>query len=282
MAQKVVAIKQDTDTLACFGSVNPNISLIRDNAEGNIYEEFAAIGQHAPVARVTFRDVESALSWVGPSGAAIAGSTVELYQKDYVQGGHGDDGEMISLTDGVIVPETLTLTDGQPANISYAIFAGGSDTAPYSETSDATPPSVSVSNRWEQGPVTYNGVTIEKAMNSQINFGWTPQQTHGSGAVWPSLVYLEKPQPTIETTVMDEGAVSEVTLQGSNNALEITILKLQDGGARAGSGDLTISCSKQLVTVNSIDGQRNQPTETTLSCAPTSSDGVTYPITISS
>jgi hypothetical protein len=280
---KIAAIKYNTTVLPATGSINPGISEFMDGPESQLYNRLVAVNRYMPVARFTVRDVAAGLAIVGASGLQINAVPLELYSISGADGAKlATTGQKWNMTKGIVVPSELVLQDGAFAELAYEASLGSSaGTAPYSVTAAQTVPAVTYNAAYTQGAVTLNGSDIGPVQSTRIAFGWVIRQIFGDGKAWPLLVYGPRMQPVITIETLSDAVAALVDVTGTTNAISIVCQRLGTV-SRAGSGDLTITCSQQLVTLDSVAGSRDGEARTIIRCTPSSDDGSEVPITIAS
>lgn len=283
---KVIGLQYDntstvTDLIA-DGSFDPGYNFFeRDRTR--VYPEWDGLSQIRPGAQLTVYDLSEALSWCGHDGLQLDTYALNLYTVDTVHGGQlASDGQKIGCDKGMVVPDTLRLQDGALAQLDYQVVLGNtSGTAPFSVSDSTTAPDLTIDERFTLGSVTLGGTDIGPVQSVAVTFGWNVRQIFGDGSPFPQGVNAMEMNPNVTIQTNHPDALTDVTVSGSTSAVSITAQKTEDGAERAGSGDITITFDKQLVTVDTINLPDGTPVGHNINVRPASTDGSTKPISIS-
>jgi len=196
LTHQITALKQSTTVIDGIvdSSISPGILAAILAADSQPYPHLVMIGEQKPQATFTGIKIGSLITQFGIDGQAINATPLELYTLDTATGGsRGSGGEKISVVKGLIVPTTLSASQGNaPATLSYLIAAGGTDAdaAPMSVTSDQTAPALTSDDEaFFLGAVTLNSADIGPVDSVNIDFGFNVVQRGGSGDQYPSIVY---------------------------------------------------------------------------------------------
>ena len=189
--------------------------------DGNVYARFQSMLTQDPIPTFTTHAVAAALALCGVTGLKIDDLTggFSLYAQQRAQGGTRESGSShikYNVTDGILVPTTLSVSQDGSATLSYSATArSDSGAAPMIITDSQALPSTTDDERFGIGPVDIGGTTITGVTGIDIDFGLTVRGTHGDGDVYPSFVSIDLIQPSITFRVLDASvAVSSVPLAG--------------------------------------------------------------------
>jgi len=187
------------------------------SAAGNISPTFAAVMGSNPVYNFNARQLKIALDEIGMSGYALSdnGTPTKVFEA-YIakmddKGGLSSSGHhVVTVSNGIIVPQTLNLTHGDSPDALQCQVIGqvkaADNSSPISHTSGATLPTLP---NWEHegftlGPVKYNGTTaIAQVQSVDITFGIEVDAVRGDGHIWPVATYIMRKVPKITVTTND-------------------------------------------------------------------------------
>ncbi len=209
----------------------------RASGSGVISDQFLQSG--APVGEVTSMDVGGFLSIFGTTGGKIAdGATVQIPYQKRVSGGTFAGAGANVLVKGVLnnpaqlVPMSVNAPAKGACTAQGAVHFLSADgiTAPYAVLTGQTLGAQQFNAMYGLGPVFVNGVQVPRQIGFQVNFGvGLSEKCHYDGAVWPSDIFTETFDPTIEFTQEDFDYLSGIAGGGSINSIYAWIRRRASG-----------------------------------------------------
>ena len=183
----------------------------RPSGSGVIADQFLQSG--APVGEVTSMDVGGFLSIFGTAGGQIAnGATVQIpYQKRASGSTFAGAGANV-LVKGILnnpaqlVPMSVNAPAKGACTAQGTVHFLSADgvTPPYEVLTAQTLGAQQFNAMYGLGPVFVNNVQVPRQIGFQVNFGiGLSEKCHYDGAVWPSDIFMETFDPTIEFTQED-------------------------------------------------------------------------------
>lgn len=255
--------------------ISPEIETILEYGDGVVDPQFTAAMFMAPVVRFATTAIARALSAAGISGLAITsqGAPLDLYMQRAQQGGTrmtGANSLKWTVTDGIIVPRTLTVTDRQVARISYEVLAVSPDgtTAPLAFSRNQTMPSINdLDQIFTVGPVKINGTLIEGIKSQTWDFGLQVRVEGSDGECFPTLVYIEQRAPVFTFTTTAVDLVQDLGgFYGAQSATdsEFYLRRKAEGGCNVASGTsqhIKASLDEGMFVARSASGEGSTPSE---------------------
>ena len=246
--------------------------------DGSVDDQFAAIIASRPRATLTTTAIAKALTVCGFDGLDLSSGCDLWFQKLLSEGKRAGTlaHVKVSYSDGMLLPRRLSAQQGQVANYELEVIAVASDgvTAPHSITTGATlTGSPSTSEAFTLGPVSVNGSALAGVSDVGIDFGIEEHVLEADGGLYPKNVSIMKRRPkiTIQTTNIAELTGSDFQVGDSIPVVDtvLTLYKLAEGGALAGSGDKTITIDEGMMVVREGSGDDDSGDTLTLEIIPT-------------
>jgi len=252
--------------------LNTNLQTLVEGGDGALYNTFGSLVSGAPVARFASNDLKTVLDGCGLEGMLIdtdgTHPGVVMYFDRYVAGGtRGTASQATSVTFGTgrMVLRTLELMHrGAGGTIScdvHGYSATGVSPIAFNEA-DTVPaaayPSVSVA--WNLGKIVFNAEVMVGAERASIDFGVGIFSEARDGDVYPSVLSIQRIQPTITITGAEIDDTSWLTESGVNyTATQVVFYgrKKSEGGTFVADGTaehIKFTLGKCRVDPISIEG----------------------------
>lgn len=241
-------------------SINPQLGSILLGGSGTGFNTFVSIGKIAPVIDFATGDIKRMLAALTNQIALAISSDFYIWFQKMTAGGTratGTNHVKGTIVSGMVIPVSLTLTDGAAAELSCQIILVSADGAASPLTLTASQALVAAAGAgagWTLGEVSLNGTTLEGVRSVTINFGITPVTLGGSGLIYPTFAGAMAVNPTIAITAnsLDE-FISWGFTGAAQGATDSTIL-VQDmaaGGVR-GSAPITCTIDDGIITTTGV------------------------------
>ena len=184
-------------------------------------------------------NLKAALDLGGINGLPITASALlTLFFKKYLKGGTIDPGPnhlKVTINEGLMIPRTLSGSQGSEATIQYdirAITDGTNDPLVFADGQNLAGDPAEA-NIWTIGNVQINGVDLEVS-DINVDFGINEFRLAGNGDAFPSFVSIENRQPTITIGSMDLSQLGVIPARGIplSEAMVFYFRKLAPGGTR--------------------------------------------------
>lgn len=221
----------------------------QEATSGEVYARFAALTAQNPTGRFATYHLATALANIGLAGLSIAGlaNGLNLFEQKHAAGGTragAASHRKQNLTEGIIVPRTLTCTHGpnQSASITYEVIAtwdGSNDPVTITE-SVSLPGAEADDERFALGPMSIGAISLPQIRQFEIDFGINAVAER-DGDVWPTFVSIETIMPRITLRGIDPEwfKSTNIPLAGKPGTHANTILYLRkraDGGTFVANG----------------------------------------------
>lgn len=215
---------------------SPNVEAVLAGNAGSQVPTFGAVMGYRPVGRFSTVHVATALGLVGVGGLAIDANNVLMTfrQRDVLAVKGSTDHTRVTFDDGIIVPRTISASQGQPATIQYEILArGDASNAPVTIASNASSSAAQETTEvFTLGPVKFNG-TMYVVQGWTLNFNWREIVRGSDGLAWPTFVGLGDQEPELTVQSHEMGRLATVVPGGLDITACIAFLrKVAEGGTR--------------------------------------------------
>jgi len=281
----VQALKLDTATLGGIQAlaVNPGIEPFLVQADSKPSAQMAGIDTQKPMLPFMSAHIGVLNTLFGIDGYHVNTKPLEAYTVLGAQGaGRAATGEKINITEAIVVPRTLSAAIRPPATISYDVAMCEADgTVPFSVTSGQTVPTPTVSEAFRAGDVTVAASSVGPITSWSIDFGIQLVYDIDPATGFPKMVSIQRHNPRISIETKKPGALVQLGVSGTDDVVSLTLLKAAHGAAFAGSGDLTLACTKNFVYVEELGGQDGDDGAITRINVICVWDGTNAPITVS-
>ena len=229
------ALKQVTQS-----QFSENLEVLAGRMSGNgvISDQFLLSG--SPHASVVSMDIGGALTLFGTVGSQVGnGSTVAIPYHKRASGSTFAGGATNAVVKGLasnpvqLVPQSVQAPQmGAPTFHGDVHFFGEDGaTAPYSILTNQTLAAQAFNAMWGLGPVKVNGVSVPRQIGFTVNFGvGLSEKKHYEGATWPSDIFLELFDPSIEFSHEDFDYISGIAGGGGITSIYAWLRKRLSGG----------------------------------------------------
>jgi hypothetical protein len=239
------AITQITDF-----AYNAGIAELIHGYDGEVDNTFVAPGLVAPGFTFSTADIAGALTLCGFDGLAISASNILTgYLQKVTQGGlrasaTGNHITMV-MNEGILIPQTLTVTTDQLATLSMAAIAtyDGTNLPVVFTDSENYTASASTIVGWTLGPIEPINVAVPGNTTMTIDFGFQLETLSGDGEGYPTFTYIGRRQPTVtfsSKTAAVFDTLSETGKDLSSSPTDVFLRRVStagDGTVRYGVGE---------------------------------------------
>lgn len=288
MASHVIgALRQGSTTIDGTGSqsLNPGISLWVRGSDGLPYNSVADVNEIKPSLSFETFKIDALLALIGVAGKAITTgwSPLDAYQTEINPLGlRKTTGKKISITSGIIIPTSLSASQGGEAKLGANIVMSTADgSAPYALSDNQTVPAdARLAYEFSLGPLTIGSTTLEMVQQISVDFGIEVIVEGGDGSVYPKFCYIRRINPKITATVKTADPIDDYALTGASGAASVTFNKRGPLGV-AESGHLTLETPAGHVRVTGASGDHDGEFTSQLEIQPIH-DGTNVPLAIAS
>lgn len=213
-------------------SPESGVSLIEESAGSATDREFVAARDVAPTLPIVTSDV-SILSTIGMNGVAVIAGTygpIVVYGRELPQGGlptaiATTNHLKMTVTDGVMIPQTVSAQHNQTAKLSIMLHAilspSAAQAAPFVFTASnaITSGAGATSKIYTTGPIKYTTSASSPAVSPRllqgiksisVDFGLGINKESDSGEVYPTHVGIISRMPRIEFATSDVELITEI------------------------------------------------------------------------
>jgi hypothetical protein len=236
-------------------NINLGISRFLEGSDGEVDNRYVSISEQRPMIGFTTTALAVALGVAGISGTPLDVDTpatkgsLEAFLQLLVEGGtRAATATMLTINEGILIPRTLSASQGAVARLSleaHATYDGTND--PIVILAAQTIPTVTpgVAELFTLGPVQLNGVAVNGVVDSD-------------GEVWPRFVAIMRRSPTISFTTPDAGILTTLGITGDAQGATDSVVyfrKIAEGGTReldATAEHIKISIDDGMVHVEDL------------------------------
>jgi len=225
---------------------------------GGVYATFGWRPQAMPRAGFESVKVGAMLTLFGIEAVEIDSTAtpatgLELYTVDAASGAmNGTTGSKLSVNRGAVIPRSLSIPLGQPAQYAVdVLMAKESGAVPYTiqkgQTIADAAITVNVDEAWTLGTVSIGGVDVDYVQSVEIEFGNDQDQIGSDGQSYPTLLKVGNPRPTLSITTQDTDQIADLTSAGGSGVVVVQLLKYDpQTGLVADTGHKTLTTSLAL------------------------------------
>jgi hypothetical protein len=211
-------------------------------ANGQVYNQFAAIGLQQPKLSFTTSNLFAALAQglLGYEiGSTLTNTTAAFYWRQFqAQGGFlaGSVQMKMAMTLGSIFPRKLSARTGERATLDMEVFPIFDGTnSPFVITNNVALPSGSpaVGHVHTAGPVIINGTTFHGVQSLDVDFGIKEQLLKSDGDAFNSFIGTPTVAPSIAIETNDMSALAALgSATNISSSTELFLVAIQPGGTR--------------------------------------------------
>jgi len=277
------AIRYETDAMsgtpALLGgitkqSISAGSEESQEAVAGAAYPLWVGLTGQKVMAEFTSRNIETALTYLTPPCAVLAGVGVQQWQVKRTDGvvTAGATHRHADIADGIVVPRRLVIPADGHAEISYQVLARYDGTnAPLLFTETAALPAETLADvaRWAMGSYQVGSIALDGNLNMEIDFGVKAEQIQTDGDVWAKYLdvsdYLAK--ITVRSVGTEQIADAGIPLVGkaAAHADSFAYIRQRDGGGfTAGSQHIKITFDGLCYADDVYDASGNQRGECSL------------------
>ncbi len=245
--------------------------------DGNLNPTFIGTLINEPVLNFSTRNI----NWnTGPVKVSAASPFVAFFRSYADDGGLGATWISVTVSYGLLVPQTIEASAGKEASTSWQLHAFSSD----GETSPLTVGTSSLTQPLHGDAYTIGnlslGTAIEQIVDLRINFNYSVVKNSGrNGLPFPTFAAIDQAEVSIEATSEDLSEATQARLntgQSVASALSLTFPKLQEGAVPTVTGQLTATCQKAIVEAQGLQGGRPGTARLTATLIETATGYITF------
>ena len=248
---------------------NINSEIINDQMTGVVYPKFTGIRGQKPTVDITTLQIATALGLVPIGGSNIdplVGGVVCYLQKAKKGGSREATGHLIqTINDGMLIPVSINADHGGDVEFAFQAAVGFDGTNEPIIPGTGALPADTDNERFALGPVTLESVALAGVMSVRISYGITVVQDSADGDVWPTFVFIDTANPTVQITCKDASvfAAAGIPLTGKAATHANTVIQFRKrakGGAFEADGafaHIKITTAGLAHVVNANDGDGN-------------------------
>lgn len=266
--------------------IAPNLQRLLLGGSGSVYPTFTAVGKIMPIFDFTSGDIKTILADLTNQIAKAISSNFYIWFQKMDEGGlraSGLNHYKGTIVEGMLIPVSLTVTDGQSAALSCQVILTSADgsTSPLTLAgSQSLVSSAGAAEGWTLSTVSLNGATLEGVESVTINFGINPLTLGGAGLPYPTFTGVGTMTPTIAITAAGIDEFLSWGLPGqAQDATDSTIQidDLSEGGLR-GSSPITCTIDEGIMHTDTVNLTDAAAARHSLIIQPTY-DGTALPLT---
>lgn len=222
-------------------SPSPNITPLFLKGAGELQPTWLGQDVLAPVISFTTTEIATVLASLTLKGRKIDGTGVACYLKQLDEGGTRKTGAnhmKLNVTEGMIIPRTISATDGGgAATLTCDIVTTYDGTnlpivVSDSQSISATP---TADEAYTAGPVNVNGTALSGVQSTNIDCGNQEVVLKGDGEISPTFVALMSHAPsatvvTAKTSILATLGIDGAVQSGTDSI--IYLRKMAEGGGR--------------------------------------------------
>ena len=218
-------------------SYNTGIAELIHGFDGEVDNSYIAPGMVAPTISFSTTDIATAMAGSGWDGLKLASGSDVLtcYLQKVTQGGlraaASSNHITMVMNEGILIPQSLTVSSDQLATISYLAVATKNTSAlpvVFTNSQTYTAENASVSG-WTLGPIkpSGNSAGYEGNTTMTIDFGIQLETMAGDGEGYPTFTYIARRQPTVTFTSKDATLIDTLSETGKSIASASTKIYLR-------------------------------------------------------
>jgi len=260
----ISAYKHGSDLIKGVQNIglNANMRQIIASGSGAVDPSFVSIGKIAPEITFDTNAVKTALAKLGGINGAALSNDIFFLQKMAAGGLRAGTSShtKVTLASGIIVPTSISVSDGEAATIGYRVV-------PVSADGDASPIAITTLQSLEAnqdllaelytlGAVTINGADIDGVDKWTLDFGITLEIVNHH--IYPTFAGVMSRGPSFSITTFDMDTFEDWGLEGETQGVTDSTVKLVDlvnGGLR-GSSPITFTIDAGMAHYESIAGRQ--------------------------
>lgn len=264
-------------------SISEGLQEVLAHGAGAVDPSFMSLLSIEPVISVTATELTKILAVFGNDGLCIGSAqTYTDVQFYFVQLGKcaprlGSTNHIkVTMNEGLIIPTTLTASQGQTATLGLEFHASYDGTnAPLSfATSQALPATAAISQQFTLGPVKINGTELLGVQQTTVNWGINLAKEKGAGQVYPTFIGITQRQPSIEVRTKKLTSISTFGLTGTAQGATDSVIYFRKQSANgtlvadATSEHISVTIDDGIITVPTTGSQNNQTGDSTVKITP--------------
>lgn len=261
----ISAIMHKTKLLTGIQSIGitPNLQQMILAAGGSPHPSFVGIGQISPEITFGCHAIKTCLANLGGKDGIAIDTNLDLWFQSLIAGGLRAgtlSHTKVTAALGMIIPVSITASQGQPAVINYRVVVVSADgsTAPLSFTASQSLEAGQDINAevYTLGAVTLNGTALDGVDNWTLDFGNEVWINHANGLIYPIEVGIINQAPSFSVGTADAGKFATWELVGLAQDDTDSTVALQDqaaGGVR-GSAPITFAIDDGMAVFDNLSG----------------------------
>lgn len=188
---------------------DPGLEKIITASDGMVDPTFASVAGLTPALTFSTLDLKAILDVVGISGKLVDSDVdnkgIRFWLQKFSDGAGLDSGSVHTegqFSDGIIIPLSISASQGGDAVIQYQVFGKSTDgvTSPLIiSLNQSLPGTPGTAQKWTVGKISINGTDYE-VTDASINFGLQPILDKSDGHLYPKFTGFTQRQPLITVT----------------------------------------------------------------------------------
>lgn len=251
---------------------SPNVQHFTARAAGASAPSEISVVQAQPQASFVTGDLGGVIGGTSTTaGLLVSSGTITIPWNQRSNGGaftSGTNHWTLSATDGLLMPTSVSASQGDPAGASvectlYPVSTDG-ETSPIASNTSQALASAAFNAMYEFGPVSINGTQLTKAISSRVDYGVPVAFEQYDGDHYPQYVFIdaENIEPMITITFANVAALDSYgPLFASMTACAVHYRKRSDGGSTVSDASTVharYSFAGGLAVVGSLTGENAQ------------------------
>lgn len=265
-------------------SFDPGLEKIITASDGMLDPTFTSVVGLTPALTFSTLDLKAMLDAVGISGKKVDSDAdnkgIRFWLQKLSDGGGLESGGVHTegqFSDGIIIPLSISASQGGDAVIQYQVFGKTPDgtTSPLIiSTSQSLPGTPGTSVKWTVGKISINGTDYEVS-DCSINFGLQPILEKSDGHLYPKFTGFTQRQPIITVTSPEVSKMLNtftdvgVAQGGTDTVLYLT--KRAAGGALVAAGTaehIAFTIDDGMIQMTGLAAGQGGPASATLEIQP--------------
>jgi hypothetical protein len=253
---------------------NPGNNIVADYASAAVNPSAQFLMDGDPRARWSTFDLGTALAAVDEeAGLFVSGGTITIPWRVRANGGSfvsGGNNLAISATHGLLVPQSLSVSQGSQGQLDLEAILLSSDgfTTPVTSSPTATVSAPGYTASYSLGPTSINSTGVTGVVGFTVNYGITTELEPTDGAVWSDKVYITRVNPSIDLRFRNQALVNTYgPLFAAGTAIVVSLIRNADGGSRSAltsEHHITCALGGGIVDVQNMSAQGVAQAEPTI------------------
>lgn len=243
-------------------TLNTGTEMYKDISDAELYADSIAVQAYKPTMDFTSVNVGRCLANLGGSAACISDDVthpgiVAYMQKRGCSGpSSGSVHRSYTFQDGLVVPQSLTVSHRQPAEISYKFYGQGG-TGPVRDEAAALPTHSGSSERFDMYSVTLLSAALGSKTGVDLSFAPSVFELGSDSELFDSFVALQSLMPVITIRAFAVSNLGTIDLDGFAVAHADSNIILRKRGVALGTAEhikITFQGTARMETLEDASG----------------------------